>query len=216
MMPGISKQFIFVLTIALAGIWAAPQATRAQDAAPGFQLVSPDPVTPQEAEAYFDALRDAQEAGDVQVPPAGAAATQVVPDIAELARALRDNIDLIYQYVHNEIELTPTYGLAKGPLGTLLDGSGNPFDQTNLFIKLAEAAGYEARFVYGTLELTESELNAWLGTEGGIGVGGNVLVQGGIPAEGVTPTLIEFSHAWAQVQIGEPGTHSTPRSRRMR
>ncbi len=136
-MPGIAKRSILGLAVALAAIWGGPNPTRAQDAAPGFQSVSPDPVTPQEAQAYFDMLQERLAAEGEDQPAAAGAPGQAVPDVAELARALRNNIDLIYQYVYNEIELTPTYGLAKGATGTLLDRSGNPFDQTNLFIRLA-------------------------------------------------------------------------------
>ena len=203
MIPRSAKPLVLALSIALATIWATPQAARAQDGMPGFQSVSPEPVTPQEAEAYFDALREKlleEIDGEARLAPAGGSG-QVVPDVTELARALRDDIDLIYQHVYNDIELTPTFGLAKGPMGTLLDGSGNPFDQTNLFINLAEAAGYEAKFVYGRLQLTADELNDWLGTEGDAEVGANVLAKGYVPVA-ANSTIAQFPHVWAQVKIG--------------
>ena len=56
--------------------------------------------------------------------------------IAELARALNNNVDLIFQYVYNNIEFHPTYGLQKGGLGTLISGNGNAFDQSDLMVQL--------------------------------------------------------------------------------
>src|SRR2546427_377748 len=46
-----------------------------------------------------------------------AAPTSAPPEIIELARALRYDPDLIYQYVHDNIEFSPLFGLLKGPVG---------------------------------------------------------------------------------------------------
>ena len=40
------------------------------------------------------------------------------PEITELARALRGDPDLIYQYVRDQIDYYPIWGVQKGPLGT--------------------------------------------------------------------------------------------------
>src|ERR1700741_2238515 len=48
------------------------------------------------------------------------------PEIRELARALKNNVDLIYDYVHNNIDTVWMFGLQKGPLGALIDKSGTP------------------------------------------------------------------------------------------
>jgi len=59
-------------------------------------------------------------------------------EIVELARALKNNPDLICEYVYNNIETLPQYGSAKGPLGTLLDGKGTAFDQAELMVALLQ------------------------------------------------------------------------------
>ena len=43
--------------------------------------------------------------------------------IPELARALKYDVNLIFEYVYTNIDYSPTWGLKKGALGTLLSGS---------------------------------------------------------------------------------------------
>lgn len=75
------------------------------------------------------------------------AAAQTTPtEIIELARALKYDPDLIYEYVYNNIETLPQYGSLKGPLGALLDGKGTPFDQAELMVALLQEAGFSAAF----------------------------------------------------------------------
>ena len=47
--------------------------------------------------------------------------TPTPPEIIEMARALKFNVDLIYQYVRNNIQVSWMYGLQKGALGALID-----------------------------------------------------------------------------------------------
>src|SRR5262245_12612297 len=51
------------------------------------------------------------------------------PEIVELARALKNDPDLIYEYVRNTIKVNFSYGLQKGALGAIIDNSGTSFDQ---------------------------------------------------------------------------------------
>src|SRR5436305_1589808 len=67
-------------------------------------------------------------------------------EIVELARALKNDPDLIYEYVYNNIETLPQYGSVKGPLGALLDGKGTMFDQAELMVVLLRQAGLTATF----------------------------------------------------------------------
>jgi len=64
--------------------------------------------------------------------------------IAELARSLKNDPDLIYEYVRNNIEIVPIWGVQKGALGTLLDNQGTAFDQAQLMVSLLREAGYSA------------------------------------------------------------------------
>ena len=57
----------------------------------------------------------------------GSAASNTVPgaaSIAELAAALKNDPQLIYEFVANNIEFLPQYGLMKGAWGCLMDGRG--------------------------------------------------------------------------------------------
>ena len=45
-------------------------------------------------------------------------------EIHALARALRYDVDLIYDFVRNQIKYVPIYGLQKGALGAMVDRSG--------------------------------------------------------------------------------------------
>jgi len=83
--------------------------------------------------------------------------------IPELARALKNDVNLIYEYVYTNVEYSPTYGVKKGALGTLLDGHGNDFDQAALMVALLRQAGYTANYVYGQIELSPAQMTAWLG-----------------------------------------------------
>ena len=49
-------------------------------------------------------------------------------EVKELARALNNDVDQIYDYVRNNIEITWLYGLSKGPVATIADKSGAAFD----------------------------------------------------------------------------------------
>jgi RHS repeat-associated protein len=84
--------------------------------------------------------------------------------IPELARALKYDALLIYEFVYTNIEYEPFSGSAKGALGTLIDGRGNDFDQASLMVALLRESGYTAGFRYGLMELTAAEASNWLGT----------------------------------------------------
>ena len=73
------------------------------------------------------------------------------PEIVELARALKNDPDLIYEYVRNTIKVNFSYGLQKGALGTIIDHSGTPFDQAQLFVELLRQSGYTASYKRGTI-----------------------------------------------------------------
>ena len=46
--------------------------------------------------------------------------------IVELARALKGDPDLIYEYVRNNIKFYPVWGIHKGAVGAILDKQGRP------------------------------------------------------------------------------------------
>ncbi len=83
-------------------------------------------------------------------------------EIKQLARALQYNPKLIYDYVHNNIDYSPYYGLLKGPVRTLLDLEGNDFDQASLMVELLRESGYSAKYVFGVMTIPREQIIKWL------------------------------------------------------
>ena len=129
--------------------------------------------------------------------------------IVELARGLKNNVDLIYEFCANNVEFLPTFGLQKGGFGALVDGYGNSFDQSDLMIQLLRQSGYTADYVFGTLQLNSSQWSALFGTDTNIDSVAELLKHGGFQYAKVA-SLIEFSHVWVRVNIGGTNYYFDP------
>lgn len=160
---------------------------------PGWRYATLAPITPDAARA---ALATTEEVAPAAVTPSE---TEITPEIAAQARALKNDPKLIFDYVHNMIDYTPVYGSINGATATLLAGRGNDADQAALFIALMRAAGYDAHFVTGDVTYTAARLANWVGATEAEAI--NVLGNGGIPVEGVTGGVKVF-RVWAQANIG--------------
>jgi RHS repeat-associated protein len=97
-------------------------------------------------------------------------AEAITPDIQALANGLQDNPLLIFKYVHDHIKFVLYYGSMKGAELTLLEQSGNDFDQCALLSALLQAAGYSPSYQFSMLEMpysatdgTQNDLQHWLG-----------------------------------------------------
>ncbi|MGF1628172.1 MAG: RHS repeat-associated core domain-containing protein [Kiloniellaceae bacterium] len=136
-------------------------------------------------------------------PPAAA------PELVELARALKYDPDLIYEYVYNNIQTLPRYGSVKGPLGTLIDGTGGPFDQAELMFVLLQQSCYTPTYRLGQIHLTSAQYTNWLGTDTGFYSIANVLGQGGFPAQlyGTYEDVADIVLGWAWVRVTIDGTN---------
>ena len=134
--------------------------------------------------------------------------------IAELARSLKNDPDLIYEYVVNNIEYYPIWGVQKGPIGTLLDNKGTAFDQASLMVALLRQAGYSASYLKGGIKLTAQQIRDWLGidTANSCAVR-SYFAQGRTPIRAVTPNVscpgstaplvdISIDHVWVKATIG--------------
>src|SRR6202044_3552063 len=135
----------------------------------------------------------------------------------ETARALKNNVDLIYAYVRNNVQVSWMYGLQKGGLGAMIDRFGTPFDQADLMVKLLRQAGYTANYQIGTITLTPAQFTAWTGISDA-NAACQVLANGAIPGSvngnttmacatgtGGSITAITMAHIWVQVTIaGSP------------
>ncbi|WP_445369953.1 RHS repeat-associated core domain-containing protein (plasmid) [Methylomonas sp. BW4-1] len=144
--------------------------------------------------------------------------------IAELARALKNNPDLIYEYVRNNIEYYPMWGVQKGAVGAILDSQGTAFDQATLMVSLLRQAGYTASYVKGRVNMTAAQINAWLGVDtANVCAVLNLFGQGQVPIASVTATAagscpgstaalvsMKFDHVWVKVNIGGTNYYFDP------
>jgi RHS repeat-associated protein len=99
-----------------------------------------------------------------QKSEAAAATVQGPPSIVELSRALDvdgNGPQFMFEWVYNNIEWEPGWGVYKGDLGCLMDGRGNAFDQCLLFASLLRQASYTAHIIQGAIRLEEADYQAW-------------------------------------------------------
>ncbi len=76
-------------------------------------------------------------------------AEAITPDIQALARGLENDPKKIFDYVHDHIRYVHYFGSKKGAQLTLLERSGNDFDQSALLVALLRAAGHTAGYRFG-------------------------------------------------------------------
>ncbi|QID19401.1 RHS repeat protein [Nitrogeniibacter mangrovi] len=136
--------------------------------------------------------------------------------IAELARALKGDPDLIYEYVRNNVEFYPIWGVQKGAVGAILDNQGTAFDQAELMVELLRQSGYTASYVKGRINLTAAQVQEWYGVDVSNTCGvANLLGNGQIPVSAIyiaapgscpssPPPLhsVKIDHVWVKVNIG--------------
>ncbi|MET3228371.1 UNVERIFIED_ORG: RHS repeat-associated protein [Burkholderia sp. 1263] len=136
--------------------------------------------------------------------------------IDELARALRYNPDLIYQYVRNNIEIDPVRGIHKGALGAVLDNHGSAFDQAQLMVSLLRTSGYDARFVRGVIKLSAQQFSDWYGVPASnVCAVLNLMGQTQVPVYSISATAggscpglnaamtdISIEHLWVKANLG--------------
>ncbi|WP_410209748.1 RHS repeat-associated core domain-containing protein [Aquirhabdus sp.] len=110
-----------------------------------------------------DASNTPQVAGDAGLRVGGGDTSPLGPaSIAELARSLRGDTDLIYQYVHDNVAFDPAWGIQKGGLGALLSNQGTSFDQATLMMELLRASNNTtAKYIVGDIRLTKQEFRDW-------------------------------------------------------
>lgn len=90
-------------------------------------------------------------------------ATTRPPAIVELGRALKNDPDLIYEFIRNNIDVTWTHCLQKGALGAEIDKSGTPFDQAMLMVELLHQSNFTAGYQAGTITLIGAQFTALTG-----------------------------------------------------
>jgi hypothetical protein len=136
--------------VALAVVMLGGEAMTAQGAAiPAYAVQAGTAITPAAADTWYCTPSTAcTTSGTRQLWT-----TNYPVEILALANALHQNVDLIYEYVRNNIEIVPMFGLQKGALGALIDRSGTAFDQAQLMVELLRSSGYTASYQHGTITL---------------------------------------------------------------
>ena len=228
--PAVEPAPAQALTAAPASAGARRSRLSVPDAAPGVARAIMAPVTPEASEQAIESrtLPDdlnltlpAEEPDSAPLAPmsmlsiTGQEATGPA-SIVELARALRNDPDLIYEYVRNTIDYYPVWGIQKGALGAILDNRGTAFDQATLMVSLLRQAGYSASSVKGRISLTAAQVKDWLGIEtSNVCAVINLLGNGQVPIASVTASTagscpgltaalvsITLDHVWVKATIG--------------
>ena len=168
------------VTVAWVGLATAQ--TGVASAPPGWHRLELRPIAPTQADAAVrawrrpaglitQALPDKPTSTPRSTSPtlisrvSGDAAPVGPASIPELARALKNDPDLIYEYVRNNIEYYPVWGVHKGTLGTVLDNQGTALDQAPPMVTLMRQAGITASVVKGEIDLTPSMVSDWTGID---------------------------------------------------
>ncbi|MDO8297684.1 MAG: RHS repeat-associated core domain-containing protein [Caulobacter sp.] len=177
-----------------------------QSATPSVKIGTAALITPTAADTWY---------GSATTSTNGLGQATRPPEIIELARALSNDPDKIYDYVRNNIEITWIYGLQKGGLGAITDKAGTAFDQANLMVELLRQAGYTASYKAGTITLSGAQFADWSGITDAKAAC-QLLSSGGIPAviNGSTSatcaytgtvSTIQLAHIWVSATIGGAG-----------
>ena len=95
----------------------------------------------------------------------GNSADFITPEIQNLAAGLSYDPTKIYEYVRNYIDYEDYFGSKKGAHLTLLEGSGNSFDQSALLVALLRASGHAPQYKYGAALFTYTQLTKWMGLD---------------------------------------------------
>jgi len=162
-----------------------------------------------EVESQVIDLSTVVDVNALNAQPSFAAATvQGAPSITEMARALAGSatgstaVGQIFEFVYNNIEWEPGWGVYKGALGCLMDGMGNAFDQSLLLANLLRSAGFTSNIVMGEITLSTAQVTNWFGTND-IFSSANYCGNQNIPftALAFPFTSLTMGHVWVQVVI---------------
>ena len=213
---GLGSITLAVIAIATLGLRTIAQTTNpaqpSGDPISSVKIGSASLVSPSAAATYYGALPSSGvSTNSVQVVGQPVLNAPHV-EISALARALHNDPNLIYAYVRNNVDTTFTFGVGKGALGALIDGSGTAFDQAQLLALTLRAAGYQSSYKFGEITLSGSQFQAWSGASTAA-VACKLLANGGIPAlvNGVANaqcaygsaglTSVTLNHVWVSAVI---------------
>lgn len=195
-----------------------PRYASAQDVSsqmlPSIKVVEGQLISISQAEAYFGAATTSTD-GLCGFLVTELCVNGILPrsvEVAEIARSLNNDPDLIFEYVYNTIDTEFMFGSHKGSKGTIIDRSGTPFDQAVLLAELFEQAGHSATLKLGTVSLTGTQFAEWTGITGAKAAC-QLLALGGIPGaiNGTTSAdclyagnaaNVSLLHIWVEATVG--------------
>lgn len=159
--------FISALLLAVVGGISAQPLWENREVRPSLAELAPRDFTAKKGESSKVPKTAAArlETGTASMPAMAAAADDTSPEIVALARGLFNEPLLIFQHVRNNIAYEHYYGSKKGALLTLLERSGNDYDQSALLVALLKAAGYTPSYVRGTQLIPYATAVSWLGLD---------------------------------------------------
>lgn len=136
-----------ILRFFVLGWLAVATLGHAQDSDPGWYISElQTPIIPA---ISFSTTQPQVHAYGLSSPvPSVPVAEVITPQIQALADGLQDNPTNIFDYVHDHIKFVLYFGSKKGAALTLLERSGNDFDQCALLVALLSAAGYSNSVAY--------------------------------------------------------------------
>ncbi|WP_304439199.1 transglutaminase domain-containing protein, partial [Oleiphilus sp. HI0117] len=134
-------------------------------------------------------------------------ATEITQAITGKVAELGTDPLSLYNWVHDTIRWIPSFGVMQGADYTLQSEQGNAFDSSSLLISLLRAAGHEARYKYGVVNIPADQARNWVGNVKNAAAVANLMSQGGIPQHqysyGGDVEEIQLEHVWVEVKQGE-------------
>ncbi len=128
----------------------------------------------------------------------------IAPEIVELAESLGNSPARIFAWAHDNVGFDPKWGAFKGPVGTLWEQSGTSWDQAWLLQQLLQAAGVDARFEWGEIEVSTELLTNITGLDDPWRAG-DLLTTAGVPivllVQGSQVVGARMSHVWVKAFV---------------
>ncbi|MCP3993729.1 MAG: RHS repeat protein, partial [bacterium] len=107
-------------------------------------------------------------------------------------------------WVHDNVDFDSKWGAFKGPLGTLWERSGTSWDQAWLLQQLLQAAGVDARFEWGEIQISTELLTNITGLDDPWRAG-DLLTTAGVPivllVQGSQVIGARMSHVWIKAFV---------------
>ncbi len=128
--------------------------------------------------------------------------------VEELASSLGFDPAEIFEYVVNTYAFQPYAGSMKTAQTVIETEAGGAWDLSKLLIELYEASGVSARYVYGTVGLSQSDARNLAGVEDPIAAR-NAFSWDGLNGSYETiegQTLLQIDHTWVEADVWEADT----------